>query len=104
MGARDAECMARCRPKLANREVCAVRIGVVGPMGPDYFAENVGDALHRIGHLVTQLGPAHDLPEGESGIEEFRRYEIRRAAIDAKVLHLRHGTFPDWFHVSAFHG
>jgi spore maturation protein CgeB len=28
-------------------------------MGPDYFAENVGDALQRLGHEVTQLGPAH---------------------------------------------
>jgi len=35
------------------------RIGVIGPVGPDYFAENVGDALQRLGHVVTQLGPAH---------------------------------------------
>ena len=35
------------------------RIGVIGLMGPDYFAENVGDALQRLGHEVTQLGPAH---------------------------------------------
>ena len=34
------------------------RIGVIGPVGPDYFAENVGDALERLGHVVTQLGPA----------------------------------------------
>ena len=34
------------------------RIGVIGPVGPDYFAENVGDALQRLGHVVTQLGPA----------------------------------------------
>ena len=35
------------------------RIGVIGPVAPDYFAENVGDALQRLGHVVTQLGPAH---------------------------------------------
>ena len=34
------------------------RIGVIGPVGPDLFAENVGDALQRLGHVVTQLGPA----------------------------------------------
>ena len=35
-----------------------MRVGVVGPFGPDYFADNVGDAAHRIGNEVTQLGPA----------------------------------------------
>jgi spore maturation protein CgeB len=42
-----------------------VRVGVVGPLGPDCFAENVGDALHRIGHVVTQLGPARIRPGGQ---------------------------------------
>jgi spore maturation protein CgeB len=42
-----------------------VRVGVVGPLGTDYFAENVGDALHRIGHVVTQLGPARIRPGGQ---------------------------------------
>ncbi len=40
------------------------RIGVIGPVAPDYFAENVGDALQRLGHVVTQLGSAH--PRGRS--------------------------------------
>jgi spore maturation protein CgeB len=35
-----------------------VQIGVVGPVFPDYFADNVGDALTRMGHAVTYLGPA----------------------------------------------
>ena len=35
-----------------------MRIGVVGPSGPDRFADNIGDALRRTGHVVTQLGPA----------------------------------------------
>ena len=40
------------------------RIGVIGLVGPDYFADNVGDALQRLGHVVTQLGAAH--PRGRS--------------------------------------
>jgi spore maturation protein CgeB len=35
-----------------------VRVGVVGAAAPDYFADNIGDALRRIGHNVIQLGPA----------------------------------------------
>jgi len=35
-----------------------MRVGVVGPAGPDRFAVNIGDALCRIGCVVTQLGPA----------------------------------------------
>jgi spore maturation protein CgeB len=34
-----------------------MRIGVVGPVGPDLFADNVGNAFGRAGHFVTQLGP-----------------------------------------------
>jgi hypothetical protein len=33
-----------------------MRVGVIGPWSPDYFADNIGDALSRIGHLVVQLG------------------------------------------------
>jgi len=35
-----------------------MRIGVVGPTGREEFAENTADALQRMGHLVTRLGPA----------------------------------------------
>ena len=35
-----------------------MRVGVIGPMGLDRFAENVSDALYRIGQEVTPLGPA----------------------------------------------
>jgi spore maturation protein CgeB len=34
-----------------------MRVGVVGAVEPDYFADNVGDALGRLGHIVTYLGP-----------------------------------------------
>jgi spore maturation protein CgeB len=40
------------------------RVGVIGPVGPDRFAENIGDALQRLGHVVTQLGATH--PRGRS--------------------------------------
>lgn len=35
-----------------------MRVGVVGPMGLDRFAENVSDALRRMGHTVSPLGVA----------------------------------------------
>lgn len=41
------------------------RIGVIGKVGPDFFAENVGDALQRLGHEVTQLGPARPYGRGQ---------------------------------------
>ena len=34
-----------------------MRVGVVGPLIPDCFADNVADALQRTGHVVTRLGP-----------------------------------------------
>jgi spore maturation protein CgeB len=40
-----------------------LRVGVIGHVAPDYFADNVGDALAHLGHAVTQLGaagPRHD--------------------------------------------
>ncbi len=40
------------------------RIGVIGPRAPDDFADNVSDALQHLGHVVTQLGPAH--PSGHN--------------------------------------
>lgn len=41
-----------------------MRVGVVGPAGPDLFADNIGDALRRIGQEVTQLGPARPDAQG----------------------------------------
>jgi spore maturation protein CgeB len=35
-----------------------VRVGVIGPIAPDHFADNIADALERTGHSVTRLGPA----------------------------------------------
>jgi spore maturation protein CgeB len=36
-----------------------VKIGVIGPMGREEFAENVADALGNMGHQVTRIGPAN---------------------------------------------
>ena len=54
------------------------RIGVIGPAAPDYFAENVGDALQRLGHVVTQLGPAR--PRSRSRLV-FRAAGLARQAL-----------------------
>lgn len=35
-----------------------MRVGVIGSAEPDYFADNIGDALNRIGHTAIQLGSA----------------------------------------------
>ena len=35
-----------------------MRVGVIGQLDSDSFAENVSEALHDMGHLVTRLGPA----------------------------------------------
>jgi spore maturation protein CgeB len=42
-----------------------MRVGVVGPMGLDRSAENVSDALRRMGHDVTPLGPARARHRGK---------------------------------------
>jgi spore maturation protein CgeB len=38
-----------------------VRIGVIGPVAPDYFADNIIDALQHMGHVVTPLGPGREI-------------------------------------------
>jgi glycosyltransferase involved in cell wall biosynthesis len=43
---------------VARQRGISVQVGVVGPMAPDYFAENVSDALEREGHIVAHLGTA----------------------------------------------
>jgi spore maturation protein CgeB len=41
-----------------------MRVGVVGLMGSEYFAENVADAMQRTGHVVTPLGPVRSRHRG----------------------------------------
>jgi spore maturation protein CgeB len=72
-----------------------VRVGVVGPLGPERFAENVCDALRRMGHQVIRLGPGrpdsrcHKLTEVRSfcrrllpSIDERPQFHIARAALE----------------------
>ncbi|MGH3401401.1 MAG: CgeB family protein [Streptosporangiaceae bacterium] len=88
-----------------------MQVGVIGPVSPDYFADNVGDALTRIGHSVTYLGPARArLGSGRlnqvaglarqvaPGIDErFQRAAVRRAqSADCEVvINLDASLMPD---------
>lgn len=42
-----------------------MRIGVIGKVGPDLFAENVGQALQRLGHDVAMFGSARGRVRGK---------------------------------------
>lgn len=73
-----------------------MRVGVVGSMGSENFAENVADALQRTGHVVTRLGSVRGrhrsrLVAGATTLvrealprldERFQR-KIARTALDA---------------------
>lgn len=74
-----------------------MRIGVVGPTGPDRFADNIGDALQRADHQVTQLGPARPRSRGPltgpiarlsrqavPGLDERAQHRIVRMACQAR--------------------
>jgi spore maturation protein CgeB len=87
-----------------------MRVGVVGPVKPDSFADNVGDALRRTGHVVTQLGSAGPRARsrlaGNLGtlarqamprLEDRAQRQIARAAHDADcevVINLEAGLAP----------
>jgi spore maturation protein CgeB len=62
-----------------------VQVGIVGPVEPDYFADNIGDALKRIGHDVSQLGPArpHSRLRVKSKIATLARQAV--PALDSRV-------------------
>jgi spore maturation protein CgeB len=73
-----------------------VTVGVVGPTGHDTFAENIADALRRMGHSVAQLGPAHSsycdrrvhavatlARKALPGIDERTQRHIVQKAVDA---------------------
>lgn len=74
-----------------------MRVGVVGPMAPDYFADNVGNSLESMGHLVTQLGSARAeyrlgnitrvvqlARQAMPRLDEFAQQRIVKAALDKK--------------------
>ena len=73
-----------------------MRVGVVGPIGPDRFADNVSDAFRRAGHAVTELGPAEPpglgpvsrlkqlARQASPGLNERPQRRIVRSALDAE--------------------
>jgi spore maturation protein CgeB len=73
-----------------------MRVGVIGKLDPDSFAENVSGALRDMGHAVTQLGPARPHRRSRSathagmlarqawpGLDEHFQRRISQNAIDA---------------------
>lgn len=61
-----------------------MRVGVVGPVYPDSLADNVLDALSRMGHEGVSLGPA--LPGwGKRGVTALVELAMRTPAVDAAV-------------------
>ena len=87
-----------------------MRVGVIGPMAPDYFAENVSDALGRTGNVVASLGTSRPLHrsrlvstsrmlarEAMPALDERGQRHIVRAAMEAGcevVINLDGGLMP----------
>ncbi len=87
-----------------------MRVGVIGPMAPDYFAENVSDALEHTGNVVTHLGttsPRHRsrllttsrmlARQALPALDERAQRHIVRAAVAAGcevVINLDEGLMP----------
>ncbi len=88
-----------------------MRIGVIGKMGLDFFAENIGDALQRMGHHVVPLGSAQPryqrrladraaliARQALPGLDERIQRRIVRTALDAEcevVLNVDANLMPD---------
>jgi len=83
-------------PKVVNSGE-QMRVGVVGPMGLDRVAENIADALRRMGHQVTPLGspsPRHRMRlatrvdglvrRASPRLDEWAQRGIAKAALDAE--------------------
>ena len=73
-----------------------MRVGVIGPVGLERFAENISDGLQRMGHQPVKLGPARFRSRGRftthavglvrqalPSVEERVQQRIARAALDA---------------------
>lgn len=74
-----------------------MRIGVVGPMGPDDFAENIGETLRAMGHTVTSVGSPYTrcrsglttradalARQALPRVDEWAQRRIVRAALNAE--------------------
>lgn len=62
-----------------------MRVGVIGPVAPDRFAENIIDALDRTGHTVTQLGPAAAHPVNRTAKRAAMLARQALPALDERV-------------------
>jgi len=87
-----------------------MRVGVIGPMAPDFFAENVSDALEHTGNVVAHLGttsPRHRsrlfttsqilARQALPALDERGQRHIARAAVAAGcevVINLDEGLMP----------
>jgi len=73
-----------------------MRVGVIGPIAPDRFAENIADALSMAGHEVSRLGPASAYHQGQTArraaravrqalprLDEWTQQRIIRKALEA---------------------
>jgi hypothetical protein len=61
------------------------RIGVIGPVAPNYFAENIGDSLR---HLSAGTEPGLTARLGDAVTQRAHRdytYDLRGAAIREKL-------------------
>lgn len=74
-----------------------MRVGVIGPIGREEFAEHISDALRRMGQEVTQLGPANPSHRNRHihnaavlgwtafpGLDEKVQRRIARASLEAE--------------------
>ena len=88
-----------------------MRVGIIGSVAPDRFAENISNTLQRMGHQATQLGPAHASYRSRNvanatmiartafaGIDERAQRGIARAALKAEcevVINIDLRLMPD---------
>lgn len=72
-----------------------MRVGVIGPVAPDYFADNLGDSLQQMGHQVSLLGSARAqyagrittrlaqlVRQSSPRLDELAQQRITRAALN----------------------
>jgi spore maturation protein CgeB len=60
-----------------------MQVGVIGPVGWDSFAENIAEALGRLGHTARILGPAH---AQYPGLRTTRAVALARTAVPSLDL------------------